>query len=104
MLVIKEVHCVHQDDTDVNQGQPEWAFSDADIAKMIAKGCGWYGGDAPISIRQAVVDDETGVCYIILKTVKINEAMGSKQEAIIDLLKKRALAKLTIEELKLLGL
>lgn len=99
MVNIKKVYAVNQGDDDRSSGSPCWFFEDYAAAKNTAFKRGWYGGDAPISEHNVLVVDGEAYLLARVEPVKLNESPD-------DILAKKqaVMAKLTDEELKLLGI
>ena len=113
MNKIIKVYAVHQGDDDRSSGYPVWFFDDFSKAKTVAAKRGWYGGEAPITERYAIcvsqqdswfteqIRVECNEYYLLDNTdpIKLNEGPD-------DILRKKqaALAKLTPEDRKVLGL
>lgn len=96
---MKIVYAVHQGDTDVSRGYPKWYFEKRVDAEKCAKGRGWYGGTAPIS--EIFIIEVNKKVYVLkdAQPIKLNEG-----PEIIEAKIAAAKAKLTDEELKLLGI
>jgi hypothetical protein len=98
-MKIIDVYVVHGEGDDRSIGSPAWVFKDNAKAELVAKGRGWWGGTAHVGARQAIVVD--GKCYLLDKVGPFILDEGPE-----DRLAKKAaaIAKLTLEERKLLGI
>ena len=93
------LYAVHQGDDDRSWGHPTWWFDNKTKADNIAKGRGWYGGDAPVSQHAAIkIEDDQ---YLILQNVEPIRLGGPDDEKLI---RAKALKKLTKLEKEILGL
>lgn len=95
---IVEVHCVHNASDERSNGPITAYFSSASDAAEEANNKGWYGGNAPITIRYAIV---VGDKYFILdskKPIDIDGVNKAKKDAEY----KAVLSKLTPAELAIL--
>lgn len=101
-----KVWAVHQGDDDRSCGSPRWWFSDQTEANNFAKKRGWFGGDAPVSEHCAMVVPgsvtESGRDEYYLTKAKVD--LDGVEEKIQNELKENALAKLSDEEKRVLGL
>ncbi len=96
---IVEVYAVHQGDDDRHRGHPAWFFTTRWQAEDVAKGRGYFGGDAPVSIQNAV---RIGDKYFLLKMdLPLEMDIGPEDQSTI---RRNALAKLTETEKRLLNL
>ena len=95
---IVEVHCVHGASEERSNGPITAYFSSASGAAEGASNKGWYGGNAPITIRYAIV---VGDKYFLLdskKPIDIDGVIKAKKDAEYN----AVLSKLTPEEFKIL--
>lgn len=101
-----KIWAVHSGDDDRSCGSPRWWFSNEEEAKFFAKKRGWYGGDAPVSEHLAMCVPgsvtESGRDEYYLRSAKVD--LDGVEEKIQTELKENALAKLSDEEKKVLGL
>jgi hypothetical protein len=110
------IHAVHQGDDDRSFGHPAWWFYSKHEAEEVAKGRGWFGGNAPVRDYQALSleDDrqagringwsftpEPPTVYLLANLKPLRMGVGP---ADVAALKAAALAKLTDTEKELLGL
>lgn len=91
---IVEVWAVYTKGDDRIRGDPTDFFSAAESAGRFSSGRGWYGGDAEVEKRIAVVVDDK-VAYLIDREIDID----CKQAANRKILRQQAKSKLTPEEL-----
>lgn len=98
-MEIKKVYAVHQGDSERHAGKPFWFFESSADAESVAKGRGWWGGKAPTSEHTALIVGEHVYLLARPEPVKLNEFPEDELTK-----KQKALAKLTKEEQKLLGL
>lgn len=97
---IIDVWAVHQGDDDRHSGYPEWFFTSPQEAYEVAAGRGWYGGDAPVSEKKAIVlDGETAYLLKDIEPLELNVGPDDLEER-----RKNALSKLTDIDKKVLGL
>lgn len=96
---IIDVYVVHGEGDERSIGAPAWIFKDSAKAKLVATGRGWWGGNAHVGTRKAIVVD--GKCYLLDRCGPFVLDEGPD-----DRLAKKAaaIAKLTSEERDLLGL
>ncbi len=100
MSQIFGVYTVHRNNDERYNGPVTDVCSTKAIAEKVAGGSGWYGGNAPICAAWAVEVD--GSVYLLVNNSPVDlDGKLSKQK---DVLKKRALSKLTQEEREVLGL
>lgn len=93
------VYAVHQGDDDRSFGHPAWYFTDNSRATNVAKGRGWYGGNAPVTDKKVLKIGDTA--YLLDRDTPIRLDVGPED---YDAERKNALAKLTDYEKKLLGI
>ena len=98
-MEIRKIYAVNQGDTDRYAGQPAWFFDSKDDAVNCSLGRGWYGGNAPVGEHMALVIDGTAYLLARAEPVALNVTPEDEQAK-----KNAALAKLTEEERKLLGI
>ena len=93
------IWAVNQGDDDRSSGHPEWIFTDEVKANAVARGRGWYGGDAPVSSHLGVIVD--GKCYLLRKSGPVSLNVSPEDEIAA---RERAIAKLNDEDKKVLGI
>lgn len=94
------VYTVHRENNDRYNGPITDVCSTKELAKQVAHGSGWYGGDAPIETRSAVKID--GKVYLLHVNRPVD--LDGKLQAMHEELKKSALQKLTADEIEALGI
>lgn len=100
MSKIFEIWVVYTGGDDRFIGTPTLFFSSEYLACHEARGKGWYGGDAPVRQHHAVEVD--GKFYLLedAEPIDLDGELKAKNEQ----LKEKALAKLSEEEKRALGL
>ncbi len=98
-MEIVTIYAVNQGDDDMHAGKPKWFFRSLTDAKECARGRGWYGSDAPVGNHKALIVD--GAAYLLAqpKPVELDPVLDDEQAK-----KNKAVAKLSDEERKLLGI
>ena len=107
MANLHRVWTIHRQNDDRNDGPITDVCAHETLANQVAKGSGWYGGNAPVNERWAItIDGETYLIDPQTKGQPVNVArnLGEIQMCREEVAKKEALAKLTPEERKILGL
>lgn len=89
-------------DSERSLGEPFEFYIDENRAVEMAKGRGWYGGAAPCRPVTAIVWPD-GRYYLLRSDTPIPVDCSEGRPA-ADVLKERALAKLSLEERRVLGL
>jgi hypothetical protein len=104
---VHKVWTVHRNADDHNDGPITDVCAHEALAMQVAKGGGWYGGNAPVVERWAITTD--GRTYLIDQETKgepvsvaqnLDEIRMGQEEKV----KRAALAKLTPDERRALGL
>lgn len=93
------VWAVHSGDTEFDDGKPEWWFLNAKEADDEARGRGFYGGHAPVSVHRAIIIGDTEV-YLLGQPEPV--VIGGPKD--IEEQRRKVLSKLTDAEKRLLGL
>jgi hypothetical protein len=95
-----KVWTVNQGDDDRHCGYPKWYFPTYAQAQEVAKGRGWYGGDAPIGEGWAITIELDNETYLLQ-----HEGSAEPTPIVIGLtpteeveIWNKALSKLTLEE------
>lgn len=96
---IVQLYAVWQGETDYGGGHPQWYFDDERLAHEVARGRGWYGGKAGVSTVLAI--STVNGFFILDKPTPMKLDI---MEFAPEIARERALAKLTPEEAKLLGI
>lgn len=74
-------------------------------SEIASVGLGWYGGPGYVEKKMAIIDPETGSVYLLVSSSAWEfEDVAKRKEEMKQRAKEAALAKLTPEERKLLGL
>lgn len=94
------IYTVHRNNDGQRAGNVTDVCSSKQIAKVVAHKSGWYGGDAPIMSGWAV--DIDGVTYLLAHNHPVD--LDGKLTRNKELLKKKALDKLSPEEIEVLGI
>lgn len=95
-----KIWALYQGGDDRNIGEPVEFYSSYDKAVVAAKGRGWYGGNAPIREKSAIVADGATYWLASSKPIDLDLCYFAEQERV----KQAALAKLSSAEKAALGL
>ena len=98
--IIRKIYCSHGDGGETSIGPIIGYHSKQWDAELYAKGRGWYGGNGAISKQDIITVD--GKSYLLASSDPIDldgAELKRKNEMIL-----KALAKLTDEEIRILGL
>lgn len=96
---VQTLYAVNQGASEYKQGKPKWYFTTKQEAERCAKGRGWYGSTASISTLEAIILGDFAFIVDAYNPVIINRGPEDEEQ-----IKKTALAKLTEEEKRLLGI
>jgi hypothetical protein len=102
MLEIIDVWCVYEGGSEHDVGEPAYFFTSYVTAKAKAQGQGWYGSNAEVEARKAIVNRVDGKVYLLERGTPID--LDGKEARKREDIKHVALSKLTAEERKVLGL
>lgn len=95
---IEYVWAVYCKETEQDYGQITDVFSDEGLATEFAKGKGHWGRDARVDKVRAFIDKNGKMAHVIDVSLVLNDGKAKED------LKAKALAKLSEEEKKVLGL
>lgn len=96
---IIDVWAVYQGDDDRLSGYPTWWFDNESDAQCIAKGRGWWGGNAPVKKHPVILVGDKA--YLLAHSEPLELNVGPEEQAAE---KEAALSKLSDREKRLLGL
>lgn len=102
--VVFRVWTVHRNNDERTNGPITDVCGTVELAKQVAAGTGWYGGDAGIEERRAI--SFAGRSYILAAadSVLVAYTFNDVKLSRLEMTRKRALSKLTDEDRAALGL